>query len=125
MKKLRRIFFVCVLALVTLFMVACTPDTVEEAKKKMEKEGYRVVVTKEKDEDYGMLAMLQITSKSDPSDITFAYYFDSIASAKRYFGNDDDLNRLNKEFGDDDSLWRRHDRWVLLGSRRAIWDFRS
>ena len=112
--------------LATLFMVACgVPNSVEEAKKKMQDEGYRVVVTKEKDEDEGLLAMLQIISESDPTDITFAYFFDSVASAKRYFGNDDDLDRFNKQQNDKSSVWRRQGRWVLLGSRSVIWDFRS
>lgn len=117
MKKIRKLLCACMLAFATLCMVACVPDTVEEAKKKMEEEGYRVVITKEKEEDYGLLAKLQITSKSDPTNITFAYYFDTIADAKRYFGEEEDLS--------DDMVMRRHDRWVLLGNKKTIWDFRK
>lgn len=122
MKKLRKIFCACMLALFTFLLISCTPDTVEEAKKKMQDEGYRVVVTKEKDEERGLLAKLECYSEnSSDFDVLFAYYFDSIASAKEYFGNDKDL----KDFSDDDSIWRRYDRWVLLGSREAIRDFRN
>ncbi len=117
MKQLRKLLCACILAFATLCMVACTPDTVEEAKKKMEEEGYRVTVYNEEDEAFGLLAKLQITSRSDPTNITFAYYFDTIADAKRYFGEEEDLS--------EDVVMRRHDRWVLLGNKKTIWDFRK
>ena len=119
-------FLVGILAALTCFaFVACAPNTVEDAKTKMEEAGYTVIVSGEAAAELiaGETAVDMLTATKSSGGLTnlkidnvSAIFFESSSAAKEYYES-------VKDDKDEDEVAKQDGKWVYVGTETAIADF--
>ena len=110
--------------LALLVLVACnlTPNSVDGAKKRMEKQGYIVtVIDLDEPSQYAMYKeqdaekVLVCVEDDDDENVIVAIFFDEESEAERFYKN----NHLKG----DHEVYRQDGHWVFFGTKEAEYDF--
>lgn len=118
MKKTLRISVLTLMLLFVFTFVACAPKDMDAAKKKLEKEDYKVIVTNYDRIIDGACGILIATKMINlKADTLYATLYESKADAKAAYeegGFDKDEDQKVQRFG----------KWIVIGSEEAIKDFK-
>ena len=128
-KAIKIIAIVAVLAIIGVVLFACVPNSLDKAKSKMEKAGYKAEIYKydesemdAEDEDAGIVGELSAyKDKGEDAEVLYATLFKSSSKAKDYYNKyKDETDEMPDGF-----TYEVKGKWILVGTKAAVKAFKK
>lgn len=121
MKKTNIKILISVVAVLmcAVMLIACVPQSVEKAQKKMEEAGYVVVSSSDDDKEEGVVGSFIATKTTNiiNIDVVTAVWYSSTKEAKEAY------EEYKGEEEDEDTVVKRSGKCVYFGTEQAVKDF--